>query len=324
MIKTGQIMIQEGLVSSGDVALALDIQEKNKGNEFKGRSHLLGMILCELNLITPLDNFYVLKKHHKLMSIMDRLWEKEITSRPRLEKIKAEADSQSIPLISFILENRIIPKVRLQQMLFDLFGIPLRPVSGIVFDHTSRSDLTSVVGRDLAGKLNMIPLHLSGNILTLGLTDPDNLIFVRKLDLEFPRYRFLPVFIPFSEFKWFYPILYPGAQGPSTPPDFKGHPPSVKSAGVETISDPELEKDAIARLFRQYETLRLGHGPRNSHETYRYRLGLFTNFIRNRYDEITARNNCNAIQFHAGRQGGRTMVMARPADKSSKEKEIPI
>lgn len=53
MIKTGQIMIQEGLVSPGDVSQALDIQKRNKDSGFKGRSHLLGMILCELNLITP-------------------------------------------------------------------------------------------------------------------------------------------------------------------------------------------------------------------------------------------------------------------------------
>jgi len=317
-------MIQEGLVSPGDVALALDVQEKNKSNGLKGSSLPLGMILCQLNLITPLDNFYVLKKHHKLMSVMDRLCEKEMASRSRLEKIKAEADSKAIPFISFLLEQQIMPKVRLQQVLFDLFGIPLRPVSDIIFDEACRRDLTSVIDSDLAGKLSIIPLHLSGNVLTLGLTDPENLIFVRNLDLKFPRYRFLPVFIPFSGFKWFFPILYPKAQETFTPPVFMPHPPAGKKsgtgAGPEAVSNPKRDKHVIARLFRQYETLRLGHEPRNNHETYTHRLGLFADFIRDSYDEITAQNSCKTIQFYVRQQKGRVMVIAKPADKSREEK----
>ncbi|MGD9824753.1 hypothetical protein [Desulfobacter sp.] len=328
MMKTGQIMIQEGLVSPGDVALALDVQEKNKGNGLQGSSLLLGMILCQLNLITPLDNFYVLKKHHKQMSVMDRLCEKEMAPRSRLEKIKAEADSKAIPFISFLLEKQIIPKGRLQQLLFDLFGIPLRSVSDIIFDQDCRSDLTSVIDRDLAVKLSIIPLHLAGNVLTLGLTDPDNLIFVRKLDVKFPQYRFLPVFIPFSGFKWFFPILYPQAQPTFSPPMVMQHPSAAEKAengaGPETVSNPNLDKHVIARLFRQYETLRQGHESLNNHETYNYRLGLFADFIRDSYDEITAQNDCKTIQFYVRQQEGRAMVIATPADKNRKGKEITI
>ena len=76
-MKTGQIMIQEGLVSPGDLEFALDIQAKSKGSNLEKRPRLLGMTLCQLNLITPLDNFYVLQKHNKLMSVTDRLCEKK-------------------------------------------------------------------------------------------------------------------------------------------------------------------------------------------------------------------------------------------------------
>lgn len=312
MMKTGQIMIQDGLVSPDDVAQALDIQKKNRGNGFQGTSPLLGMILCELNMITPLDNFYVLKKYHKLMSVMDRLCEIKMVPRSRLEKIKAAADSKGIPFISFLLEKQIIPKARLQQVLSDLFGFPLRPVSNMIFDQTCRNDLTAVIDRNLAGKFRIIPLHLSGNILTLGLTDPDSLLLVRKLDLQFPQYRFVPVFIPFSNFKWFYPILYPGAQPDLSPKTSIQHLPAVKNAESETVCNPKLDKDAIARLFMQYETLRLGHEPRNNHETYSYRLDLFADFIRNSYYDITAQNGCETIQFSVQEQKGRAMVIAKP------------
>lgn len=316
MIKTGQIMIQEGLVSPGDLALALDIQKKNKSNGFKHGSHLLGMILCQLNLITPLENFYVLKKHHKLISVMDRLCEGKTATRSRLEKIKAEAERKAIPFISFLLEKQIIPKARLQQVLFDLFGTPLRSVSDILFDQTCRKDLIAVIDRELAKKSSIIPLHLSGNILTIGLTDPDNLLFVRNLDLKFPQYRFFPVFISFSDFKGFYPILYPKVKPTLSAPILIQHPSTAKSAGPEAISNPKLDKHLIARLFIQYETLRLGHEPRNNHETYNYRLALFADFIRDSYYEITAQSGCKTIHFYVRQQGGRAMVIAKPADKS--------
>lgn len=328
MTKTGQIMIQEGLASPEDVALALNTQKKNKGNGFKNDPQLLGMILCQLNLITPVDNYYALKKHHKLMSVMDRLREKETVSRSELEKIKAEANSLDIPFISFLLERRIVPKARLQQMLFDLFGIPLKSVSDIVADQSVRRDPTFVIDNALSRQLGIIPLHLSGNALTLGLTDPDNLIFVRKLDLKFPQYRFLPVFILFSDFERLYPILYPKAQAAFTPGIIPQPFPATKSAGnstgPETVSDPNLDNHIIARLFRQYETLRLVHEPRNNHEIYSYRQALFAQFIRDSFYEITTRNGCKTIQFYVQQQKGRAMVIAKPADNGRKGKEITI
>ncbi|MCG8549526.1 MAG: hypothetical protein MI799_03890 [Desulfobacterales bacterium] len=326
MTKTGQIMIQEGLISPKDLALALDIQKKNINNGSKGRFHLLGMILCELNLITPLNNYYVLKKHHKLMSVMDRFCEQRMAPRLRLEKIKAEADARAIPFISFLLEKQIIPKAGLRQVLFDLFGIPLRSVSDIFLDQTCRNALTAVINREVAKKFGIIPLHLSGNILTLGLTDPDNLLFVRKLDLKFPQYRFLPVFIQFYDFKWLYPTLYPKAQ-PSSPLKIcMQSPPTAENpgnnAGPEAISNPVPDKETIFRLFRQYETLRLGHAPRNNHETYNYRRDLFSRFIRGSYDEIAAESGCKTIQFSAQKKGGRAMVIATPVGKNREGKEI--
>ena len=217
---------------------------------------------------------------------------KKTASRPGLEKIRAKAERLAIPFISFLLEEKIISQTALQQVLFDLFGIPLKPVSDIIFDQTCRNDLTSVIDGALAEKLGMIPLHLSDSIMTIGLTDPDSLVFIRKLDLEFPQYRFVPVFIPFSGFKWFYPVLYPKTQATFTPPKFIQHQPAAKdaqnSARPETVRDPNQDEHVIARLFRQYETLRLGHEPRNNHGSNNYRQPLFAQFIRDSYYEIAA------------------------------------
>ena len=184
-----------------------------------------------------------------------------------------------------------------------------------------------MIDRDLAGKLGIIPLHLSGNLLTLGLTDPDNLLFVRKLDLKFPQYRFLPVFIPFSGFKWFYSILYPKAPSSFTPKTFHATPADGKKT-------PQAAQDMKRSAIQSWTNMPSpGYSdnmkpcgwdtkPRNNHETYNYRQVLFADFIRDSYYEITAQSGCKTIQFYVRQQKGRAMIIAKPVDKGLKGKEI--
>ncbi len=325
-------MVEQGLVTPGNVDMALSIQKKNRDKSVDGRTLFLGMILCKLNLITPVENYYVLKKHDKLVSIITRLSEKRIVSDTRLKEIRAEAENQTIPFISYLLEKQVLSKAQLQEVLFELFGIPSRSVSDIAFDELNKKQLAAIIDREQALKYGLIPLQLSGNTLTIGITDPDGLIFIRNLDQRFPQYRFYPVFIPYPGYKWFYPILYPGDQAIAkkpagfSPPEKKEVKDKTKeSASVEpvpeTIRDPRMEMHAVARLFKQYERLRLGHDSQNNHEAYSQRMTQFADFICDSYDEITRQYGCRSIQFFAHKKDGRTMVMAKPADGSQKRKD---
>jgi len=77
MVKTGDIMVDEGLVCPEDVDQALNLQNKN-GSMAPNRRRLFGKVLCDLNLVTPVDNYCILDKHKKLVSIQSFLLGKNI------------------------------------------------------------------------------------------------------------------------------------------------------------------------------------------------------------------------------------------------------
>lgn len=315
MAKIGDIMIDEGLVCPEDVDQVLAIQKKSDNSQ--GR--LFGKVLCDLNLVTPMDNYCVLDKHKKVVSVKAFLVQKDIIARPRLEEIEAKAEQKDIPFISCLLEDGIVSKPQLQQILFELFHIPFRSVSDIVFNEKSRKELSRVIDRTRSARHKVIPLQLAGNALVVGITDPMNLVFLRDLDQIFPQYRFTPIFITFSGFTWFFKMLYKKAWvslGPlgNTPDDDT----SAKSDGDEDgspdfsilVTDPDQDKDAVYTLYERYEQVRRenwGIQPRDKE-----RAMLFFEFIRRHHSGISAHFNCSSIRFSFKKSGSRLMVTAMP------------
>ena len=242
--KTGEILVAEGLISPDDVEKVLAVQEKNRlaGN----RKRLFGMVLCDLSLVTPMDNYCALEEHGKLFSVEDYLVRESILTRSGLDQVSAQAGDEGVPLISFFLDKKVMDKSRLQKILFDLFYIPFRSVSDIVFEKESRGSLAQVIGPKAAEEHQCIPLQLNGASLLVGITDPSNLIFLQDLDRTFPQYRFTPVFIPFSGFTWFYRLLYAKSwEGKKRLVDL-----SLLMKSSVTVSDPRADQEKIFFLFR--------------------------------------------------------------------------
>ncbi len=325
MAKTGDIMVEEGLVSPGDVDQVLAIQEENRTSLTRNRGQFFGMVLCDLNLVTPLDTYCALDKHEKLLSVSDFLVRKNIVTRSSIDRAKARADAKGIPFISYLLEERIVPKTLLQQVLFDLFHIPLRSVSDVVFDQTSQDQLSGIVDKTRAGEHKIIPLQLTGNTLLMGITDPDNLIFLRDLDRKFPQYRFTPVFIPFSGFTWFYKLLYKenwDSQGTNNSPvDL-----SLLMKFSVSITDPDRDKKEILSLYDRYEQVRMQSRnqekkqPDGRANTRNGRSAKFLTFIRQNHARITREYNCSGVEFSLKTTDDRLMVMALPKKETSWQK----
>ncbi len=325
MAKTGDIMVGEGLVSPGDVKQVLAIQEKNKTSLTRNRGQLFGSVLCDLNLVTPLDAYCALDKHEKLVSVSDFLVRKNIVTQSRIDRAKARAEAKGIPFISYLLEERIVPKALLQQMIFDLFHIPFRSVSDVVFDKTSRGKLSGILNKTKACEHKIIPLQLTGNTLLMGITDPDNLIILRDLDAKFPQYRFTPVFIPFSGFTWFYKLLYKeNLRSTNTSPvDL-----SLLMKFSVSITDPDRDKKEILSLYDSYEQVRM----QSLHQEKKQsddpvedrdqpeRSAQFFTFIRQNHARITEAYNCASVEFSLKKTDDRLMVMALPQKETSWQK----
>ena len=253
-LKSGEIMVKEGMIRLDDIDTVLSIQKKRQESVSLEKNRLFGMILCDLNLITPLDNYCVLHKHKKLISVQSTLVSKKIMGRDNVLKILNESQDQGIPFISSLITKKCISPAGMQTLLFDLFHIAFRSISDFIFNDKDRDILIKVLDKSVSMEKKILPLMIKNNTLLFGITEPENILFVHQLNDRFPQYRFKAMFIPFSGFTWFHRIIYEGiaALPDKNPPDL-----SLLLNFKTSIREPEMEKDAILSLYHRYEQLRL-------------------------------------------------------------------
>jgi len=244
-LKSGELLVKEGLIRPGDIDMALSIQkEKNKSLNLN-KSKLIGMILCNLNLITATDNYYVLHKYNKLMSLQTLLIENSILSKYVVSEIDQESRQQNIPFISSLLNKGLISTAKLQQLLFDLFHIPFRPISDFVFNQKDKSRLVQVLDRQDSRKNSVVPLVLKSNTILFGITDPENILFIKELSDHFPQYRFKTLFILPADYLSIYKTVYDSSVDSASLPDEKPIDLSLLLSFKTSIENPEMEKKSI-------------------------------------------------------------------------------
>jgi hypothetical protein len=306
-LKTGELLVQEGLIRHDDIQLALSIQEKRQASMSLKKSRLIGMILCDLNLITPMDNYTVLHKYNKIKSIQDALVSESVLSREAASAAKSQSQQQDIPFISHLFETGLVSTIRLQTLLFDLFHIPFRSISDFTFNSKDSKQLTHVLDKHKSIENRSIPLVLKGNTILFGLTDPEHIVFIRKLNDRFPQYRFKALFIPFSEFSKGHRLLYESNRG-ITPPENKPVDLSLLLGVKVSIKNPGQEHNAIRTLYDRYELLRqlIGHPRRSSLEK------EFNVFINQIFKKITREYQAPEVVFSLKKDGRDVMVVAFP------------
>jgi len=308
--KIGALLVDEGLVNPEDVQRVLSIQKKKSESPGSNKSRLFGMILCDLNLITPTDNYCVLEKHGKLVTLQDFLIQQQILPKSSVEKTWNRSIEMNIPFMSLLLDEKLISKSKLQQIVFDLFYIPFRSISDIIFDAAVRPTLSLIINKEMAREHRVIPLIFKGNTLVCGITDPDNLVFIRNVNNQFPQYRFKPLFIPFSGFTWFYKMLYEEAWAAKKevqkPVDL-----SLLLSFCVTITDPGGQVQAIASLYKRYEWVRqlLGYPAKGD------RAKRFQTFVAQSHERITREYACTAVEFSLKNDPTQLQIMAYPKDQ---------
>lgn len=311
-LKSGELLVKEGLIRLSDIDMALSIQkEKNKSLNLN-RPKLIGMILCNLNLITATDNYYVLHKYNKLMSIQTALIENNILSKDVASKIDQESRQHNIPFISSLLKKGLISTTKLQQSLFNLFHIPFRPISDFVFNQKDKNQLVQVLDRQNSQKNSVVPLVLKDNTILFGITDPENILFIKELNDRFPQYRFKTLFIPFSDYLSMYKTIYDShvdsTVDSALSPDEKTLDLSLLLSFKTSIENPEMENRSIKTLYHRYELLRQlsGNSKRRDH------LHEFNDFIIQSHKTITQEYKNRSIEFSLKKEGNRVKIVALP------------
>ena len=306
-LKTGELLVKEGLIRPDDIHLALSIQEKRQASLSLNKSRLIGMILCDLNLITPMDNYWVLHKYNKLKSIQEALVSEKMLSREVVSNAKMDSQQQDIPFISLLLTTGLVSITGMQSLLFDLFHIPFRSISDFNFNKKDSKELVRVLDKFKSRENRIIPLVLKGNTILFGLTEPENILFIRKLNDLFPQYRFKALFIPFSEFSKGVKILYESS-GKIVPPKDKSLDLSLLLGFKVSIKNPEKENKSIQTLYERYELLRqlIGNKKRGSQHN------KFNAFINQTYKKITREYKTREIEFSLKKENQDVKVIAFP------------
>ncbi|MEE4364504.1 MAG: hypothetical protein V2J08_11255 [Desulfotignum sp.] len=328
-LKTGSILEQEGLIHCNDIDRVLAIQANGTEDKSGKNRRLFGSILCDLNLLTPVETYQALKKNNKLISLQDRLVSQNLLPASRVAQLSARSAETGMPFLGLLLEENQVPKPVIQQMLLDLFRIPLRSISDIVFSEKKRKTLSSIIPAAEAGRHQIIPLVLKEETLLCAITDPDALCFIAELDKKFPQYRLTPVFVSFSGFSWFFKILYQKSFDPQKTEENGQDQPAAEHAQENSaqknrnlspapdisvkISDPVREKDKILQLYETYEQTRQQMGCIAQPG----RKPAFLQFIQKQHQAVIENYRCRAVAFSFEKQGNRIMILAIPVKQET-------
>lgn len=306
-LKIGELLVREGLIRVEDVDMALSIQEKRQTSLSLKKQRLFGMILCDLNLITPMDNYYVLHKYNKLTSIQSALISEKMFSCEMVSSIENQSKEQDIPFISSLLQKELVSTSGMQSLLFDLFHIPFRSINDFVFNEKDREKLASLMDEQTSLENRVVPLVLKNNTILFGITDPDNILFIRRLNEKFPQYRFKSLFIPFSGFLGFYKIIYGDNEAHSAPRE-KPLDLSFLLSYKTSIKDPVKEEESIRTLYDRYELLRhlIGNPKREN------LINKFNAFILQIHKRITQDYKSHSIEFSLKKENKSVKVIAFP------------
>ena len=198
-LKIGELAVKKKLITEQDLQSAIGVQKA---------SRTLGEILCDLDLVNPLDLDYLLTKYNKQMEIGDLLVSSGLADEKDLRKARQQMSHSSDALEEILVKNKIITREQAQIALSKLHNIPFRKLRGFEYDPEEGDTLRRLVSQVYAEKNLILPISLENNRLTLGLFDPKNIDVVQELRKTYGKLDIFCVLITRERFEKLFAILY--------------------------------------------------------------------------------------------------------------------
>ncbi len=209
----------------------------------------IGRILCDLNLISPIDLSRVLKKYQKQLRLGDILLREGMIDTQQLEDALHEQQRHLEPLGHILIRKGRIDIDGLYSGLSLQYNIPYRQIQRFRYSGHQKSELIRIIGKDYAEANQILPFSLEGTKLTLAVYIPEKMVSIHELRKGFAYLRMECILIRPDAFQDLFTQLY-GAPFAFNTTDTPAPVNAIvssedsKTEGVSSAQAPEYQPEA--------------------------------------------------------------------------------
>lgn len=303
----GALAVRLNMIRDADLAYAL---------RAKKSARTIGEILCDLNLITPIELNALLTRYRKQLTVEQILIKQGAIDEPALARVVAARKDKNDPIGKILVQAGVITETQLYEALAVQYNLPFRQFDRLIFSPEQRVALTDIIGPDFARRFHVLPVGMEKTHLTVAISDPESISAIRALRTKQVDLRIDCALITGKTFERLFRLIYRSPL-PVTQPDTDSAAPMTKPktylegtvVGVEVISDPTAQPQAIARLHSVYETLVTASGQREKPSE----LHLFSSFIQYHFQQLCRNYRCAQILFKITATKSGAAITAEPA-----------
>ncbi len=293
-----KLAIRYQKISGEDLGSAVQVKKYSKS---------VSEILYDLKLVTLTELNHVFRKIDKGLKIGNILIQQGLITVDKLNRALNEQRGSTLSLGKILIKNHYLTLEQLYFALSIQYNTPFQPLPGFLFNEKLEIELRNIVGQRYAEENGILPLFLNGNNLTLGVSNPSNIIRMHELMPKYPQLKMNCVLITEEKFEQLYAILYGeiiNGNLMSDVFDVEDTPPDRKFV----LTSPETQFWLIRNLYDRY--LKLGGTLADGHQDAGY--DLFNEFIVESYQYVAEEFSCNSISFWFKVNNGSIGIMAQP------------
>ena len=279
----GKLAIKHNLITEKDLEDILEIKKYKKS---------ISEILCDMHLITLAELNHVFRKFNKQLKLGKILIQQELITEKQIEEALEEQTSRNDTLGKILVRKKIITVDQLYFALSIQYCTPFQELNGFVFYEKQKIELRNIAGQKFADEYLMLPLFLSGNYLTLAVSNPVNILNKYELMSINIHLHMNCILITNEKFEQLYALLY-GEMIDSFLLLSENSRESVSPGKKSVITNPENQTWLLNNLFKRYEILNSHPGKNHSNID----ANLFNKFIEDSFNSICSKYNCNGVSF---------------------------
>jgi type II secretory ATPase GspE/PulE/Tfp pilus assembly ATPase PilB-like protein len=169
--RLGRLLIDEGLITDGDLAAALAKQAASPAYV------PLGRLLVGENLITPRQLAHVLERSNKRPKLGEVLLRSGSISEEQLQLALQEQQRSKRPLGEVLIKLGHLTDEAMRQALCLQLDVPFVDLDRVTLDR----GLTRLINRSYARRYWLVPVAQVGQVLTISMNDPTKIAVVDEL-----------------------------------------------------------------------------------------------------------------------------------------------